>query len=86
MYNRDGIARKLEAVKEYHADIVCLSSLLTTMMLYQRDIIEALKAAGLRDRVKVMIGGAPVTQAFADEIGADAYTSDEASAGEKVRS
>ena len=86
MYNRDGIARKLEAVKEYHADIVCLSSLLTTMVLYQRDIIAALKAAGLRDRVKVMIGGAPVTQAFADEIAADAYTSDAASAAEKVRS
>ena len=76
----------VQAVKEYHADIVCLSSLLTTTMLYQRDIIEALKAAGLRDRVKVMIGGAPVTQAFADEIGADAYTSDAASAAEKARS
>ena len=76
----------VQAVKEYNADIVCLSSLLTTTMLYQRDIIEALKAAGLRDRVKVMIGGAPVTQAFADEIGADAYTSDAASAAEKARS
>ena len=76
----------VQAVKEYHADIVCLFSLLTTTMLYQLDIIEALKSAGLRDRVKVMIGGAPVTQAFADEIGADAYTSDAASAAEKARS
>ena len=76
----------VDAVREYHADIVCLSSLLTTTMMYHRDIIEALKAADLRDRVKVMVGGAPVTQAFADEIGADAYTPDAASAAEKARS
>ncbi len=76
----------VKAVTEYNADIVCLSSLLTTTMLYQKDIIEALKAAGLRDKVKVMVGGAPVTQAFADEIGADAYTADAASAAEKARS
>ena len=76
----------VEAVKEYNADIVCLSSLLTTTMLYQKDIIDALKEAGLRDKVKVMVGGAPVTQEFADEIGADAYTSDAASAAEKARS
>ena len=74
------------AVKENDADIVCLSALLTTTMMYQKDIIDALKAAGLRDKVKVMIGGAPVTQAFADEIGADAYTPDAASAAEKARS
>ena len=76
----------VNAVREYNADIVCLSSLLTTTMLYQKDIIEALKAAWLRDKVKVMVGGAPVTQAFADEIGADAYTPDAASAAEKARS
>lgn len=76
----------VQAVKDNNADIVCLSSLLTTTMMYQKDIIEALKAAGLRDRVKVMVGGAPVTQAFADEIGADAYTPDAASAAEKARS
>lgn len=76
----------VEAVKENNADIVCLSALLTTTMMYQKDIIDALKAAGLRDKVKVMIGGAPVTQAFADEIGADAYTPDAASAAEKARS
>lgn len=76
----------VEAVKEYDADIVCLSALLTTTMLYQKDVIDALKAAGLRDKVKVMVGGAPVTQAFADEIGADAYTPDAASAAEKARS
>lgn len=76
----------VEAVKENDADIVCLSALLTTTMMYQKDIIDALKAAGLRDKVKVMIGGAPVTQAFVDEIGADAYTPDAASAAEKARS
>ena len=76
----------VDAVKENNADIVCLSALLTTTMMYQKDIIDALKAAGLRDKVKVMVGGAPVTQAFADEIGADAYTPDAASAAEKARS
>ena len=70
----------VEAVKEHDAKVVCLSSLLTTTMLYQKEVIDALKAAGIRDKVKVMVGGAPVTQAFADEIGADAYTPDAASA------
>lgn len=74
------------AVRENNVQLVCLSALLTTTMLYQKEIIDALKAAGLRDKVKVMVGGAPVTQAFADEIGADAYTADAASAAEKARS
>jgi 5-methyltetrahydrofolate--homocysteine methyltransferase len=52
----------------------------------QKDVIEALKTAGLRDRVKVMVGGAPVTQSFSDEIGADAFTPDAASAAEVCRS
>ena len=72
----------VNAVKESGAKVVCLSALLTTTMVNQKEIIEALKAAGLRDSVKVMVGGAPVTQKFADEIGADAYTSDAASAAE----
>ena len=76
----------VEAVKEHDAKVLCLSSLLTTTMLYQKEVIDALKAAGIRDKVKVMVGGAPVTQAFADEIGADAYTPDAASAAEKARS
>ena len=76
----------VEAVKEHDAKVVCLSSLLTTTMLYQKEVIDALKAAGIRDKVKVMVGGAPVTQAFADAIGADAYTPDAASAAEKARS
>lgn len=70
------------AVKESGAKVVCLSALLTTTMVNQGEIIKALEAAGIRDQVKVMVGGAPVTQKFADEIGADAYTSDAASAAE----
>ena len=78
--------RVVEAVKEYKPDIVCLSALLTTTMVNQKATIDALKEAGLRDQVKVMVGGAPVTQAFADEIGADAYTPDAATAAEAGRS
>lgn len=72
----------VQAVKETGAKVVCLSALLTTTMTAQKDIIEDLKAAGVREQVKVMVGGAPVTQSFADSIGADAYTVDAASAAE----
>lgn len=75
----------VDAIKEYDADIVCLSALLTTTMMYQKDIIDAITAAGLRDKVKIMVGGAPVTQEFADEIGADIYTPDAATAAERAR-
>jgi len=61
------------AVQEHKPDLVCLSALLTVTMPAMRDVVDALKAAGLRDRVRVMIGGAPVTTEFASEIGADAY-------------
>lgn len=67
------------SVSEKGAQIVCLSALLTTTMPSMKDTIAALKSAGVRDRVKVMIGGAPITQHYADEIGADGY-SDNASA------
>ncbi len=67
-------------VREHNADIVALSALLTTTMLHQRDVIEHLVEAGLRDRVKVMVGGSPVTQAWADQIGADGYAEDAAGA------
>ncbi len=63
----------LNAVIEADADIVGASALLTTTMLVQGQIVEALEDAGLRDKVKVMIGGAPVNQSWADQIGADAY-------------
>lgn len=72
----------VEAVRESGAKVVCLSSLLTTTMDYQKDIIEALNAAGLRDDVKVMVGGAPLTKEFAESIGADAYTKDAAEAAD----
>ena len=75
----------VEAIKETHAKVVCLSALLTTTMSYQKEIIDAIAEAGLRDQVKVMVGGAPVTQAFADEIGADAYTADVASCAQVAR-
>ena len=70
----------VELVKTEKPDILALSSLLTTTMVEQAVVIEALKKAGLRDKVQVMVGGAPVSQEFADKIGADAYTSDAASA------
>jgi 5-methyltetrahydrofolate--homocysteine methyltransferase len=75
----------VEAVRSSGAKVVCLSALLTTTMMAQKDVIEAIKNAGLRDSVKIMVGGAPVTQSFADEIGADAYTPDAASAAEVCR-
>ena len=75
----------IDAVKNSDAKVLCLSALLTTTMQMQKEAIEALKAAGLRDKVKVMVGGAPVTESFAREIGADAYTPDAASAAEVCR-
>jgi corrinoid protein of di/trimethylamine methyltransferase len=68
------------AVKEKNINIVALSALLTTTMPSMKVTIDALKQAGLRDQVKVMIGGAPVTQKYADEIGADGYSDNAAAA------
>lgn len=73
----------VQAVQENHADILCMSALLTTTMTYMKDVIAAVDAAGIRDKVKIMVGGAPVNQAFADEIGADGY-SDNANSAVKV--
>jgi corrinoid protein of di/trimethylamine methyltransferase len=70
----------IAAVKENNADIVGASALLTTTMLQQRKLIEALEVEGLSDQVKVMVGGAPVTHSFAAEIGADGYAEDAISA------
>ena len=69
----------VEAVKN-GATVIGLSALLTTTMVAMKGIIDALKNAGVRDQVKVVIGGAPVTQSYADEIGADGYSADAASA------
>jgi 5-methyltetrahydrofolate--homocysteine methyltransferase len=74
----------VDAVKNHDVQLVCLSALLTTTMHGQKDVIDALTEAGLRDKVRVMVGGAPVTQAFADEIGADCYTLDAASAAREA--
>ena len=73
-------AEFLETIKENNADIVGASALLTTTMLQQKKLIETLEEAGLRDKVKVMVGGAPVTDSFASEIGADGYAEDAISA------
>ncbi len=67
------------------AQIVAMSALLTTTMPNMKNTIQALKEAGVRDQVKVMIGGAPVTQAYADEIGADGYSPDASSAVRKAK-
>jgi len=69
----------VEAVREKDGTILALSALLTTTMTMMRSVIEALQRAGLREKTKVMVGGAPITQQFADDIGADGY-SDNASA------
>jgi 5-methyltetrahydrofolate--homocysteine methyltransferase len=75
----------VEAVREHRPKLVGMSALLTTTMVNMKGTIEALEEAGLRDSVKVMIGGAPVTAAFAKEIGADAYAPDAASAVDVAR-
>lgn len=64
----------VQAIKEHKADILCLSALLTTTMNYMEEIIEALRTAGIREQVKVMVGGAPVSESFALKIGADGYS------------
>jgi len=73
------------AIKEYEPDVLGMSALLTTTMRAMGHTIKALEEAGVRDKVKVMIGGAPVTQAFADEIGADGYASNAASAADLAK-
>ena len=75
----------VEAVKENDAQFVGMSALLTTTMPSMKNSIEALKEAGVRDKVSVMIGGAPVTQNYADEIGADIYAPDGPSAARKAK-
>lgn len=66
----------IEKVKETNADILALSALLTTTMMEMENVIKALKEAGIRDKVKIIVGGAPITKEFADRIGADAYAVD----------
>jgi len=73
-----------EAAKE-GGDVIAMSALLTTTMTAMKTTIEALEEAGVRDKIKTMIGGAPVTQNYADEIGADGYARDAASAADKAK-
>ena len=75
----------LDAIKEFEPDIVGMSALLTTTMRAMGDTVKAIEEAGLRDQVKVMIGGAPVTQRFADDIGADGYAPNAASASDLAK-
>ncbi|MDR1508642.1 MAG: corrinoid protein [Synergistaceae bacterium] len=74
--------RFLEAAKENGASIVCCSALLTTTMGEMKNVVDTIKASDLADKVKIMVGGAPVTQVYCDQIGADSYSPDAASAAE----
>jgi 5-methyltetrahydrofolate--homocysteine methyltransferase len=77
--------RVVAAVREHRPDVVAMSAMLTTTMLHMRQVIDALAAAGLRDQVHVMVGGAPLDERFAREIGADSYCDDAAGASVRVR-
>ncbi len=73
-------------IKEKNAQIVCLSALLTTTMPMMKQTVDAIVEGGVRDQVKILVGGAPVTQAFADEIGADGFAPDAGSASKLAKS
>lgn len=75
----------VEAVKEHKPNIIAMSALLTTTMVNMPEVIKALEAAGLREKVKIVIGGAPITQNYADQIGADGYSPDAASAVDNAK-
>jgi 5-methyltetrahydrofolate--homocysteine methyltransferase len=75
----------VEAVKEHQPNIIGMSALLTTTMVNMPEVIKAIEAAGLREKVKIMIGGAPVTQNYAEQIGADSYSPDAATAVEDAK-
>jgi 5-methyltetrahydrofolate--homocysteine methyltransferase len=73
----------VDAIKEHKAKLIGMSALLTTTMPKMGETINAIKEAGIRDQVKILVGGAPITSSFAEEIGADGYASNAASAVEK---
>ena len=75
----------IQAVREHHPDLLACSALLTTTMLRMKDLILALDEAGLRGQVKVMVGGAPITESYAREIGADLFAPDAASAASRAK-
>lgn len=70
------VMKVVEKAREVNADIVAMSALLTTTMVHQKDVIEALEDIGIRSKVKVMVGGAPVTNEWVKQIGADGYSED----------
>ena len=72
----------INTARDEHCQLICCSALLTTTMEAMADVVEAAKDAGIRDQVKIMVGGAPVTEAFCKHIGSDAYTPDAATAAE----
>jgi len=74
----------VRTAQEENCNIICCSALLTTTMGVMGDVVKAAEAAGIREKVKIMVGGAPVTDAFCQQIGADAYTADAASAADKA--
>ena len=74
----------VKTAQEQGCQVICCSALLTTTMGVMADVVKAAEAAGIRDSVKIMVGGAPVTDAFCQQVGADAYTPDAASAAEKA--
>lgn len=75
----------INKAEETGADIICMSALLTTTMTYMKEVIEELKEKGLRDKYIVMIGGAPLTNDYAEQVGADYYTPDAATAAETAK-
>ncbi len=79
------VEKFFEAINEHQPDVLALSSLLTTTMPEMKTVIEALESEGLKGKVKVLVGGAPVTQKYADSIGADGFAPDAASAAEVAR-
>lgn len=76
------VEKYLDAARENNVNIIACSPLLTTTMTEMREVVEAVKASELNGKVKIMIGGAPITQAFCNSIGADCYTPDAASAAD----
>jgi len=75
----------VESITKYQPNILGMSALLTTTMIQMQEVIKAISDAGLRDKVKIIIGGAPITQNYADQIGADGYSPDAASAVDKAK-
>ena len=79
------LAQFVDAAQEADADFICMSTLMTTTMSGMQSVIEHLQEAGLRDKVKVMIGGGPISSKFAEQIGADAYTANAVEAAKRAK-